>query len=494
MSRRGQATWVFAAMTLLSLGAAGSTDKVTLRDFLIRYLKTDKGIAASLLRLEAAKGKATATAYLSGPSLRVDLASPYYSWMRSYAYEYYLDDLYRGYLESKDRSYRLSLSLKQRLPTGGDISIKGSTHRARTSFSYSGFPPEIPIARETGDRQFLTDVGVSIDQPIFGLWQRKSEIKKVSLQYGSQQAQHKLDGANSLKRAINIFFDYLTWAYRLKIEEHKLERATHDAASGARQFDEGLISEIELLERRVAANNAQMAHHKARAALDQALIDLKVVQPSGPADLIPQDLSLVAPVDASEAGVARSPQVIKAQHEVEIARLSLAETKRRRFGQTTLSLWYGFQGLGDDFAESRDEFRNNRWGGSLSLGLTLPEPGIGSDIDLAKASLETAESAHEAAIQTAAAERDRLDHEVNSLKANFELQTRQTDLLEVLLATKRGQYDGGVILLEDLIESEVDLLEARIRRLETMRSLSLAWVDLTLYRGENPIEVLRGKE
>jgi outer membrane protein TolC len=157
-----------------------------------------------------------------------------------------------------------------------------------------------------------------------------------------------------------------------------------------------------------------------------------------------------------------------------------------------VSLWYGFQGVGDDFRQARDEFEKNRWGGSLSLGFTFPEPGLSSDIDLAQATLKTAQAAHEDAIQTAVEERARLAAQITALRTSLELKTRQVELLEQMLATKRTQYLQDVISLKEFVDSETGLLNARIARLETLRKLNHAWVDLVLKSGWNPVEVLSG--
>jgi outer membrane protein TolC len=59
---------------------------------------------------------------------------------------------------------------------------------------------------------------------------------------------------------------------------------------------------------------------------------------------------------------------------------------------------------------------------------------------------------------------------------------------------KRAQFGQLVISRHDLSASEIQLLGARISLLETLRGLNIAWVDLVLSRGENPIEALSVKE
>jgi outer membrane protein TolC len=479
---------------LMCTSVATAAEPLGLTDFLSRYLVTDKSLAASVLRVEASKKVMRAKTGLPAPSLRFDLASPYYSWRRSYSYRYYLNDIYRGFLEARDRSYRLALTLKQRLPTGGDLSVTGAAHRDRTTFSYSGFPSEIPLELETGNRQFMTDVGVALDQPLLGFWERRNEAKRARLEHEAEVAQNRLDSAAALRRAINVYFDYLIGVHNSEAEGIKLARARREAGRAVGDFDEGIIPEADLLARQIEANNAQISYEQARIAVEIATRELRVITPSSAADLKPEDLTAVLPLDTLRAQAPVSPEVLKARREVEIARISLAQTQRRRFGQTTVSLWYGLQGLGDDFIESRDGFANNRWGGSLSIGFALPEPGLSSDIELARANLRLAESSHEEAVQKVSRDKDLLAQRIVSLKSNLGFQARRVVLLEKLVIARKDQFAQDVVSDGDVFDAEIDLLEATMSHLETMRNLALAWLDLAVNCGEDPVElILEGK-
>jgi outer membrane protein TolC len=479
---------LLAAAVLFPASIALSSE-LTLTEFMLRYVKTDKELEASRLRLEAARTLKDSKSYLPPPTLRLDLTSPSYSWRRSYTYQYYLDELYRGYLESEDRAYRVSMTLNQRLPTGGDLSVTGSTNRDRTEFSYGGFPAEIPIERETGDRQFLTDLGLRLNQPLFGPWDRRGEVRRAAVDFRRDRVQHRLDAADALRRGVNAFFGHLVAQARLMISRRALELAEAAERDARSRFAEGLIGEVELLEASISANQARMDADAARRTLARSVRELRVVDRHAPPSLKPEDLTAVLPGATAEGGLDTSPRVALARHEVEVARVALAQARRRRFGDPSLSLWYGFQGIGESFAEARDEFGRNRWGGSLSLGITLPDPGLSADIEMAQAKLRSAEAARERALEETVEERGRLKHKMEVLQADLKLRRRQVDLLESLLIIKRKQFGEDVISLEDLIEYEVRFQESRIYLLETMRDLGLAWVDRALASGANPVEL-----
>jgi outer membrane protein TolC len=489
MSRRVRllaGLWICLASASVQT-AQGAT---TLTDFLRSYLAADSDLEAASMRADAAAATMRVKAYVPYPSVRMDLTSPYYSWQRSYTYQYYLDRLYRGYLESEDRSYRLGLTLTQRLPTGGDLSITGTAHRDRAHYSYGGFPPEIPIELETADRQFLTDVGISFDQPLLGIWDRKDEVRMAKFQYRRDAADYMLSAAARTKAGVDAFFDYLVAVERAEIEGRRLELARANASAAQERSDAGLVTEVEVIDARLEVTSREMDHREALASLEKAKVALRVIVPSGASDLVPEDLTQEFQLALSGFSPDAVPEVAKAKWTTEIARLSLGETERRRFGQTTVSFWYGLQGLGDDLAAAREEFDRNRWGGSLSIGFTLPEPGLRSDIDLARANVGSAEAAYQAALADAVARHNLAAGRMESLRATLALQARRADLLEDLVEIRRDQLDQQVISKKDLVQAEIDMLTARVDLYETMRALGAAWIDMAAICGENPAEII----
>jgi outer membrane protein TolC len=478
---------------LLGTEASICAEGLTLREFILRFGESDKGLAASGLRVDAARGTKAGEGYLPFPSLEFDLRAPYRSWGRSYQYEAYKDRTYLGYYEYREESYRVQLGLNQDLPSGGRLSLRGIGRRAQSDFEVGGFPTEIAISRETGDEEFLMDVGLSLDQPLFGPWDKKDAARAASLKYRKQKAQYKTDSAETVKQAINLFFDFL--AGLLKVEEARLELDLADAAARAAdtRLEAGLISEIEYLEKSISANDARISFRNAVSSVEAIRMKTRMLTPADDRELLPENLFAAFPLEPTGPSRTLSPEVLQAEHERDLARISLAQTERKRFGQSTLSFWYGLEGLGDTFEESRDLFRHNRWGGYLSLHFLFPEPGLGAEIELARANLNIAQAAYEDAVRKVEERRDLILEEIRTHGANAELQVRRNHLLENLIEIKRDQSDTGIINPDDLLEAEVGLIQAKVDHLETLRRLNVAWVDMALLYGLDPIAVLNGE-
>jgi outer membrane protein TolC len=215
-----------------------------------------------------------------------------------------------------------------------------------------------------------------------------------------------------------------------------------------------------------------------------------MLTPADDRQLLPENLFASFPLEPTGSSRTLSPEVLQAEHERDLARILLAQTERKRFGQSTLSFWYGLEGLGDNFEQSRDLFRHNRWGGYLSLHFLFPEPGLGAEIELARANLNIAQAAYEDAVRKMEERRDLILEEIRTHGANAELQVRRNHLLENLIEIKRDQYDTGMINPDDLLEAEAGLIQAKVDHFETLRGLNLAWVDMALLYGLDPITVL----
>ena len=476
----------------LALPLPGSSSEgMGLVDFVKLYLAGDKELEASSLRLAASATSARASAYLTYPTFSFDVGSPYYSWGRIYTYRDYLGQTYRGYLESEDRSYWLTLRMSQELPTGGDLTIEGSTRRDRTVFSYAGFPSEIPLERDRGDRQFMADVGVSLTQPVLGFWEKRDDARRASLRHEKARIAARRESAESVKRAVDLFFDCLVDARRAEVERRRADRASTEAARAQRHFEQGLVAEADLLGKQVEANNAGVAYFEAASALVRAQSGVAAVTERSLAEPLPADVGAIldfkrAGVDTSRARAGASPGVLDARLDEEIARIDLAEASRKRFGRTSVSLWYGLQGLGDDYSEAREGFGRNKWGGALSVGLSLPDAGVSSGVTAARAGLRVAEAALGEALRTEAEDLRVLTERMRVLEANMALQRRQAELLEELAATRKAQRAEGILSDSDLARAEDDALGARIDLLETMRAFGLNWVDLLLAAGYDP--------
>jgi outer membrane protein TolC len=491
MNRSGSViSGLFLALAVLAAAAEGGPESLELTDFMLRYLETDSELDASRLKVQASESDRRAKSYLGMPRLRLSLSTPRYSWRRQYSYQYWLDQLYRGYSETEAEYYQLGLTVTQRLPTGGDLSIVGTSHREESDFRYNGFPPEIPLQRETGTRDYYADVGINLDQPLLGFWERSNEVRTAELQHAIRKAQHHLTCASVTKRAINAFFDCAVAVTRVEISRLDLEVLEQEVSRTERLVVENLASESDLLRARIEENDGRLAVFEARQALEHRIRDLRVVDPLAPPDLVVEDLVELVPFEP-EGGGGAPPALIRAEREVEVARLGLERSRRRRFGNPSVSLWYGFQGLGDDVEEARETFRPNRWGGSLSLAFSFPEPGLAAEIETARASLKLAEAAYDSELRRASSEMACLLERVEALKTRRALQHRKVELLEVMAVISRDQQAADVLSRFEVIETEKQVLEARIALAETTRQLNLAWVDMVTCWGGEPAGVFK---
>ena len=265
MSRRV----TFLIWLVLTLCLATSLDALTLKDFVHWYLEKDRELEAARLKLEAAGQQAKGVEYFRYPSLQLELTTPKYSWGRTYSYQYYSGNLYRGYLESKNKSYRLYFTLIQPLPTGGKLSITGSTNRDRTDFSQTGFPPEIPIERETGDRQFLGDLDISLEQPLLGFLNLRRMRRKASLKLEQAKADYLISLGRSLRKAVELYFDLEIAEQKYKAEKIGLEIVDIELRDAEKKADLGLISESEVTDYRLKKTKQEVSLINAEEELNR---------------------------------------------------------------------------------------------------------------------------------------------------------------------------------------------------------------------------------
>ena len=462
----------------------------SLKDFISAYAGGDETYEAAQIRLRAAR-ELTREAWgvLPYPTLSLDLTTPRRSWVRNVSYAEFDSVLYRGWYENKWKSYDFSLSLRQPLPTGGTLTLVGRTSIDESEFAHVGFPAGVTIARETGDRQFFTDVGITLDQSMDELWRHGREEERARLRLLQAEVQFLMDSAQSARSAIDLAFDFMTSRLRWEIARREFALASSDAVAGGESYADGIISEEEYIDKQIEARASEIALIDAAGALAASRERMRL-KGFDAGEVFAEDLGAASLVDTSLGAVAENPEVVKARCEVEIARIALEDKSRWRYILPTVSLWYGLQGVGDDASEAGRNFDRNRWGGSLRFDMPLYEAGRAHDIDLLRADLKAAEAGYDNTVVVSRRMMSQLSREILALRAALDLYLQKVNLIERRLIKRKAQFEEGLLSERDLMESEKEHFQAQIDMLEVMRKVNLRWVDYLVRRGDNPVEVL----
>ena len=463
---------------------------VSLQDFIAAYTGGDEAYEAAQIRLRAARDLTRKSwGVLPYPTLSLDFTAPRRSWVRNVAYAEYDSVLYRGWYENKWKAYDVSLTMRQPLPSGGTLTFTGRTVTDESEFAHVGFPSGVTIPRETGDEQFLTDFGIMLDQPLHGFWARDREAERARLRLLQAEVQFLMDSARSARDAIDLAFDCMVT--RLDWEIARRDRSAAGIYERRAEADhaEGIISEEELIDARIEARSREIALIDAEGAFVAARQRVGSIG-FDPDALQAEDLTIRSEIDTTISAVAEVPEVVKARCEVEIARMLLEENSRWRFVIPTVSLWYGMQGVGDDYREAGRNFDHNRWGGSLRFDMPLYEVNRGYDAALSRADLKAAEASYDNTVSISRRVMNQLAREVLALQATLALYEQKVNLIERSLVKRKAQLAEGVISEREYMETEKTYFETRKSMLETMRKVNLRWVDYLLRRGDNPIDVL----
>lgn len=162
---------------------------------------------------------------------------------------------YNPYQES-DGSYKFvrtnSLQLSGEMSVEQNIWLTGGKVRLSSSLQYLD-----PLTKSL-NRQFLSvPVGITLEQPLFGVNHIKWDRKIEPVKYKEAQAQYLNDVENVTLRAIQLYFSLLLSQENLKIAEQNLKNAQriHEVAKARREM--GQISQNELLQLELSALQAE---------------------------------------------------------------------------------------------------------------------------------------------------------------------------------------------------------------------------------------------
>lgn len=163
---------------------------------------------------------------------------------------------YNPYQES-DGSYKFvrtnSLQLSGELSVEQNIWLTGGKVRLSSSLQYLD-----PLNKALNNRHFMSvPIGISLEQPLFGVNHLKWERRIEPVRYREAQAQYLNDVEGVTLKAIQLYFSLLMNQEKLNISEQNLKNAQriHEVAKARREM--GQISQNELLQLELSALQAE---------------------------------------------------------------------------------------------------------------------------------------------------------------------------------------------------------------------------------------------
>jgi multidrug efflux system outer membrane protein len=364
------------------------------------------------------------------------------------------------------------------------VGIQGSSSRDRFSESV-GFPPP-PDAIESTTHRLVVRASWELD--FWGRYRRSSEAARGEL--AASEAGREAVRMTLVGDVVRGYHALRALDAALAVAVRTLEGRAKALELQKLRYDSGIVSELELrqVEADVRGAEALVPLLEQRRAREEGALALLLgrspravfaasVERGGGALAAPPDVPAGLPSDL----LLRRPDLREAEARLMAANARIGVARSAYFPAITLTGFYGgeSQALADLFSSPA-----RSW--SVAAGLLQPVFGAGeiaAGVDLAEANTREAVALYEQAVARAFGEaRDAIAAQGTSRRIALATREREAALGRALELSK-VRYANGTVSLFEVLETERQLLAARLETLDADRDRRSAIVDLFLALG-----------
>ena len=383
-----------------------------------------------------------------------------------------------------------SANLAFPLPWGTSLSLNTTTSASTTnsalrtggsdSFTYYGAAAGVGLALPV---PLLRDERLLTDGP-----QRNAEISLCSAELALESARREV-----VTNTLNYFFNALQAQRQTEIAVASLEEAAELLRVARERFKLGKIPEIEVLEAQVSADQARTEVRRQSSAAENAFDGLKnfLGMPLEDKLALEYQGGVVVPVALDEPALvqhalAKRLDLQQAALGVKSATLSLHLTEAATRPAVALAGGYSRSGQGTSLVDSFSQLMNPSWNVGLATTFVLGRKTARTAIDLARRSVQLAQTNEKLAKDRVRLEIRRLLRNLVDAGANAELLAKTVQQAEENLKVRQLQFDRGLARPLDVMQAEDQLAQTRQSYLSALIDYQLARAQLSLAIGEMP--------
>ncbi|WP_234982751.1 TolC family protein [Ectothiorhodosinus mongolicus] len=386
----------------------------------------------------------------------------------------------------------LQLGLRQTLPTGTELELVFRTQRSDSSL------PRI-------DEQFSARGGLSLTQALLqgaGLGTNLARLRQARLDTEASEYEFRGFVENLVADVEATYWDYVLASERVRIFEQALEVASQQLTETRQRIAVGQRPETEetsaLAEEALRLQgliNARAERARARMRLLQLVnaTDMGWETPITPLDEAQGELPSIEPVDAYLALAAElRPALNEARLRVARGDLEVVRTRNGLLPRLDLFITLGQSGYADSFSQAWRETDGPGYDYSVGLRLEVPIGNRAARAEASRARLSR-EQAQEALgnleqlsaldVQQAWLEAQRTREQIRATRLTRELQAEVLRTEQVRFRVGSGTALAVSRAERDLLESQLDEVEAVIRYRQAVIELYRQSGSLLLHRG-----------
>ncbi len=483
---------IAAAIRLNAIGWAESSVELSLEDYIQQVLDHNDRIQISVLQTEVGLRRLDSQRTLYNPELVLngqyqDLDRP-----NTVQQERQLS----GLAEFDQQSHLYSSGIESLIPGGGRVRLGYSLSRLRNNLQ--GSASIFGTVRPPG-AEFVTFTGVSLVQPLLkNAWGAELTPLRIAAQDSHIAFQgYRRELMRVITQAETLYWDLYYAQQRVQFLSESVSVTQNLLDDTKVKQNVGSASALDVLEVESALAQRQAQLLDAEQAVienmnrllslsadDQEDGDIRVISVDSPAL---SDISHFSFADARYEADKWNPDLLAQHREILKQRVRLKYAKNQRLPELNLTGDYGYNGLGDTAGNSFDDVSNSdfvTW--SVGVELRVPLDGGGKvknelkavklEVQQAELALKSMETELSNGIKAAL-------HNLQSTYSSVGNHDKVVGFYENLLKTQLERLDVGTVDNQQVLETEEDLLEAKIQSLLAKVLFRRAMLQLQILSG-----------
>jgi outer membrane protein len=381
-----------------------------------------------------------------------------------------------------------TLSVSQKIPTGGIISANSDLNRNR----------DVPSS-EWVDPAYTSDVSLSLTQPLLqgaGIDYNLAAIKRAKLGVQIADLNFKSTVLTVIFNVETAYFNLIFAREQYKVQEDSLRLAQELYNENVVKRQTGVLTDLDVLQAQVGVATArsqlildEQVVHNDEDVLLQSLSQRDFSGQVGPVDFPAMTGDPEVSFDLSyKLARDNGPNLAIIQATIDQFKLDALTSKRNSLPELDVNGAIGYNSLGQSYSGALDQALRNQ-GHSWQAGITLVFPiGLRANRALyhqALASQHSEETAFEQededlTVQVRSAVRA-VQTGIESVRASTETAT----LSEKQYELEKAKFDAGLVTSLDVLQEQNALLAARVQELQAKVNLRTAIANLHFLEGSS---------
>ncbi len=356
--------------------------------------------------------------------------------------------------------------------TNGSVSIVGSIF-GRDQFSQSSGTT----------RDYFSNVSIRLSQPLFVYNSQLGNLERAEINYEKTERNYSQSERDLIYNVTSSFFNLYKIKKSTEITGEKVKQTEDSYTTAKNKFKAGLIAEVEALQLEVdfAASNDELLN--ARQLYEEAKNEFKLligldideeIDVIAQLDYSPVDLNVE---EAIKAALENRPDVLNAQADVELNKLSIEEIDSRRSIKAEINANYGINKNDNILNNIFKNFADTR---NVTLTVSVPIWDWGKnnlEVQSALANYKMSEFSQENLKKQIVKEVHSTINRINSAKARVEILKKSVEVAEKSYAISVERFKSGHITSFDLSQMQLKLTDSKMNNLNAIIDYKLALAD-----------------